>query len=51
MFGCVLAHVFSNPHRAEVRTAHGTKVRGLRAFLRQRLTKLMPIIFALAGWP
>jgi hypothetical protein len=26
-------------------------MRGLRAFLRKRLTNLMPIIFALAGFP
>jgi hypothetical protein len=26
-------------------------MRGFRSFSRQRLTKLMPIIFALAGFP
>jgi hypothetical protein len=36
-------------HRTEVWAAHGTEVRGLRTFLRQSLTKLLPIIFALIG--
>jgi hypothetical protein len=33
-------------HLTKMGTAHGTKVGGLRGFLRQRLTKLLPIIFA-----
>jgi hypothetical protein len=37
LFGGVFADVFGDLHRAEVRAAHGAEVRGLRAFLRQRL--------------
>jgi len=51
LFGGKLADIFSDLHGAEVRAAHGTEVRGLCAFLRQGLTNLMPIIFALAGFP
>jgi hypothetical protein len=45
----VLSDVLGYFHAAEVRTAHGTEVRGLCTFLRQSLTKLLPIIFALIG--
>ncbi len=51
MLGGVLANILGDFHRAEVRTAHGTKMCGLGAFLGKRLTKLMPMIFALAGLP
>ena len=37
LFGGVFADVFGDFHRAEVRAAHGAKVRGLGAVLRQRL--------------
>ena len=40
LLGGVLPHVLGDLHRAEVRTAHGTEVRGLGAFLRQRLMVL-----------
>jgi hypothetical protein len=42
-------HVLGDPHRAEVRAAHGTEMCSLRSLLRKGLTKLMPIIFALIG--
>jgi hypothetical protein len=51
LFGGEFAHVFGNSHGAEVWTTHGTEVSSLGAFHWKRLTKLMPIIFALAGWP
>jgi hypothetical protein len=35
LFGGVFADVFGDLHRAEVRAAHGTEVRGLCAFLRE----------------
>jgi hypothetical protein len=47
----VLPYVFRNAHGTKMPATHRTEMGGLRAFLRQRLTKLMPIIFALAGWP
>ena len=34
-----------------MRTTHGAEVCALRTFSREGLTKLMPIIFALAGLP
>ncbi len=37
LLGGVFADVFGDLHRAEVRTAHGTEVRGLCAFLWERL--------------
>ncbi len=37
LFGGVFADVFGDLYRAEVRAAHGAEVRGLCAFLRQRL--------------
>ena len=33
---CILPHALGDFHRAEVRAAHGAKVRGLCAFLRER---------------
>jgi hypothetical protein len=49
LFCGVTADIFSNPHAAKMRAAHGTEVRSFGAFLRKSLTKLMPIIFALGG--
>ena len=49
LFSSEFSNVFRYSHAAEMRTAHGTEVRGLGAFLLQGLTKLMPIVFALDG--
>jgi hypothetical protein len=43
MLGGIFAYVLCD--------THGAEVRGLGAFGGQGLTKLMPIIFALAGCP
>ena len=45
----VLANVLCDFHAAEVWSTHAAEMCGLRAFLRERLTKLMPINFALIG--
>lgn len=49
LLGGVFSHVFGNLHAAEVGAAHAAEMRGLGALLRQGLTKLLPIIFALFG--
>src|SRR5260370_7356520 len=49
LFGSVTTNIFCDTHAAEMWTAHGTEVRRLCTFLRQSLTKLLPIIFALIG--
>jgi hypothetical protein len=49
LFRRVAADIFCDAHGTEVRAAHGAEVRSLGAFLRQSLTKPMPIIFALGG--
>jgi hypothetical protein len=49
VFSGVLANVFCDFHAAEVWSTHAAEMCGLRALLRQRLTKLLPIIFALSG--
>ena len=51
LFGGVLANILGNSHGTKMGTAHGAEVCCFRAFGRKSLTKLMPIIFALAGWP
>jgi len=50
LFCGIATGVFSNAHAAKMRAADGTEVRGIGTFLRKSLTKLVPIIFALAGW-
>jgi len=51
LFCGIATDVFANAHAAKMQAAHGTEVRGIGTFLRKRLTKLLPIIFALAGCP
>lgn len=46
LFRGVLPYVFSDFHGTEVRSTHAAEVSGFRSFLRESLTKLMPIIFA-----
>ena len=45
----VLPYVLSDLHGAELRAAHEAEMGGLGSFLRQGLTKLIPMIFALIG--
>jgi hypothetical protein len=49
LFCSISSNLFRYPHAAEMGTTHTAKMSRFRAFLRQGLTKLMPIISALIG--